>query len=179
MHHILPLSAALAAALLLGGCQPSEPEPTCRQSVRVSERHGQQVIQAVNGLYLRADFPISGCEARPYSKDPKARHFVRSGSLDYYWWKGALYDGREHAQLVRAGALTAQESILIQGGIGFHENEDDPARAFLKPRAWWYQPAIPHQHYPIDLLPNFGLDAPDIDKIYQAISQRLFQYTVE
>ncbi|MRD47238.1 hypothetical protein [Caenimonas koreensis] len=26
---------------------------------------------------------------------------------------------------------------------------------------WWYQPRIAHERYPIDLLPNFGLDAPD------------------
>jgi hypothetical protein len=139
--------------LSLAACKEHKPEPSCHETVKVIERNGQRVIQAVNGLYLRADFPIAGCASKPYSADPWARTLVNSGTYTFYWWRGRFYDGPEYAALAKSGAPIDKESTTIQGDIGFNDISLNPA--------WWYQPAIPHQHYPIDLLPNFGLDKPD------------------
>jgi hypothetical protein len=144
---------AIALLACLAACGQRPPEPTCQETVKVFERNGQRVIQAVNGLYLRADFPIASCESRPFSKDPHARHFVDGGSLNFWWWDGTLYDATELVAARRAGISIPPEAPLIQGGIGFNDSPTPPA--------WWYEPAIKHQRYPIDLLPNFGLDQPD------------------
>ena len=162
MRRVSWLWMAVAIAVL-PGCKKYKPEPTCQETLRVTERNGQRVLQAVNGLYLKEDFPVAACQSQPYSEDPYQRHFVAGGARQLVWMDHRLIHDDEYRALLEAGKWPPDIPYsLIAIGINFPTAEEIAQRQKVLPIPdWWYAPVIPHQRYPIDLLPNFGLDAPD------------------
>lgn len=153
---------AIVAVVLLAtltACKDYKPEPTCAETVSITLRNGQQVVQALNGIYLKKDFPLSACEAKPYSDDPKKRNFAVRGNEHLFWKDDRLIGPQEYGLLFKTGKwpTSTVPTIVIQ--ISFGDIEAAKTRAPVPD--WWYQPSIPHRRYPIDLLPNFGLDTPD------------------
>jgi hypothetical protein len=153
---------ALLACVALSACKEYKPGPTCAETVPITERNGHKVRQALNGVYLKADeIDMRACGSNPYSKDPWQSKFVLGIHQNYYWGKGRLM--RTKAELREVGLeqeldkLGQTQVSWIELNISF---EADP-RKFTPPPAWWYSPAMPHQRYPIDLLPNARLDQPD------------------
>lgn len=120
----------------------------------VTERNGHKVRQTLSGVYIKAD-EIWGmhCESNPPSNDPQKRHFIATLYSKYYWFDGRLI-----------GHADADFSKVPRGKVPFIELISNfqvgPRKSNLNP-GWWFRPAIPHQRYPIDMLPNFGLDQPD------------------
>jgi len=160
--HLLGCIGLLLAAAL-AACKPYKPEPPCRETLTITERNGQRVLQAVNGVYLKENFPVRNCVSKPYSDDPYKRNYVQSGSYSAAWYEGKLFDAEDQIPLRQAGKWPAGvKSIVNLVTISFPAAEDIAQTQKSSPVLdWWFQPAIPHQRYPIDLLPNFGLDVPD------------------
>lgn len=157
-----PKMGLCAALLMLGlvGCE-RPPEPSCRETVQVFERNGQQVLQAVNGIYLKKEFNISSCTWEKGRKEPDVRRFVAGGSDVFYWYENRLIEMQEYGGRVRGGNWSKNYQPQIQIYIGFGSNDSVSEENKNKP--WWFEPAIPHAMYPIDLLPNFGLKEPDLE----------------
>lgn len=175
------LMATGATALI--GCKEHKPQPTCRETLKVVERNGQRVLESLNGIYLKEDFPVGGCAGRPFSEDHYQHHYVARGSENLYWYNGKLYTNKEVMAAKTAGKWAEETQhpaaptyAFIDIGIAFAEAdapepEPDPD--------WWYSPALQHKLYPIDLLPNFRLKQPDpqagsgaikdLDGVYWAI----------
>lgn len=145
----------------LTGCNKHEPEPTCRETLKVTERNGQRVLQAVNGLYLREDFPVSDCESQSDSQNSHQRQFTSKGLTQLFWLNHRIINSHEYKELQKTGKLSSSGApyAVIEIGIGFGTTGTIMGNKL--PPAWWFKPAIPHHLYPIDLLPNFGLDMPD------------------
>ena len=182
-QNFLLLAVIATSSVALIGCKEHKPQPTCRQTLKVVERNGQRVLESLNGIYLKEDFPVGGCVGRPYSDDHYQHHYVQSGSEQLYWFNSKLYTGKEMMAAKAAGKWPEVPSgpgqmpyAIVEIGIGFWA-VDAPEP---KPSPdWWYRPAMPHKLYPIDLLPNFGLEKPspqanidpikDLDQVYWAI----------
>lgn len=144
----------LLACASLVACKEYKPGPSCAETALVTERNGHRVYQTLSDVYLKADeVDMRACGSKPYSEDPWQKKFVARIHQNYYWGKGRLI--RTDAELRDAGLKPAQ-APLIELHIEF-----EPDFKHKPPPTWWYAPAIPHQRYPIDLLPNFGLDQPD------------------
>lgn len=155
MH--LRLLIGLLSCMSLMACKEYKVQPSCSETVPVTERNGQKVRQTLDGLYLKAEeIDMSRCSSRPFSEDPRKANFVAGINQYYYWGSGRLM--RTNAELLEAGLVREQVS-RIELYINF--DGDRGSSQYTPPPAWWYLPAIPHQRYPIDLLPNFGLDQPD------------------
>lgn len=160
MSHMKYVVWILFVAATACACKDHTPEPTCRETVKVIEYKGHRVLQTINGLHLREDFPLSDCQSKPYSKDPFQSYFVSGGLQQYKWRDGRLFDGKEYRALLDAGKWPESTVYpVIELGIGF--KEIDTIQSNDQPRDWWFEPAIRHKQYPIDLLPNFGLDVPN------------------
>lgn len=152
MLGLKPLVGSLACASLLA-CNEYKPVPSCAETVLVTERNGHRVFQTLSGVYLKADeVAIGACGSKPYSEDPWQNKFVARTQQNYYWGKGRLMSYAER----RKAGLQPEQAPLVELYINF-----EPDSKYTPPPTWWYAPAIPHQRYPIDLLPNFGLDQPD------------------
>lgn len=146
--------ALLFACLAVAACKEHKIEPTCSESVLVTERNGHKVRQTLSGVYIKAD-QIWGmsCESNPYSDNPQRRHFISTLFSKYYWFNGRLI-GHADADFSKVDRRKAPFIELISN---FQVGPPKPNPI----SDWWFHPAIPHQRYPIDLLPNFGLDQPD------------------
>lgn len=143
----------------LASCQEHKPELTCRESVEVFERNGQQVLQATNGVYLKKNFNITSCADKSSGKEAGMKKLVAGGGYAFYWYEGRLASAREYSERKRKGDWPNEHKPRIEIYIRFGENQ--PMSEADKQKSWWWQPAIPHKLYPIDLLPNFGLDFAD------------------
>ncbi|MBF9266055.1 hypothetical protein [Paracidovorax cattleyae] len=157
---IYQLKMGLCTALLILGLVGCErlPEPSCRETVQVFERNEQQVLKAANGVYLRKDFNIAACERGAGAKENEPRRFVAGGGDVFYWYEDRLVGMREYGGRVRGGKWPKEYQPKIQIYIGFGGN--DSVGENNKNKLWWFENAIPHAMYPIDLLPNFGLKEP-------------------
>ncbi|MBF9264126.1 hypothetical protein [Paracidovorax cattleyae] len=155
------LKMGLCTALLMLGLVGCErpPEPSCRETVQVFELNGQQVLQAVNGVYLRKDFNVRGCSAETNSREGRVKRFVAWGADRFYWYEGRLVSVSEYSELVKKGLWPqeVQPDIYIMMKFGPNQPVNDADRE----KPWWFKPALPHKIYPIDLLPNFALEIPD------------------
>ncbi|GKT21584.1 hypothetical protein [Acidovorax sp. SUPP3334] len=151
--------AVILSLSALASCKEHKPEPICQETVQVFERNGQRVKQSVNGIYLKEDFPVSGCGRGGKGGTPGEEKYVRMGFNNFYWRENRLFTMKEYSELLREGKWPKEEVPMVKILIDF-ERQGIPAEKDL-PKDWWYQPAIPHKLYPIDLLPNFGLDVPD------------------
>ncbi|WP_208943523.1 hypothetical protein [Paracidovorax avenae] len=163
-HAMLPVSGpvvatcvALAAFALAGCKQP--PEPTCEETVQVFERNGQRAFQTVNGIYLKANLPFSGCGNKRENNGSGKNKYVRLIFESFYWHNNKLSDMKEYSQLLKRGEWPKDPPPLVKIIIDFDRQNASTKRDPGKD--WWYQPAIPHKLYPIDLLPNFALESPD------------------
>lgn len=181
LQHFL-LSAVMGVTALTG-CKEHKPQPRCSETLKVVERNGQRVLESLNGIYLKEDFPVGACAGRPYSDDHYQHHYVQSGLEHLYWFNSKLYTGNEMMTAKAAGqwpeepvSPAAPSYATVAIGIAFAEegapeSKPDPD--------WWYSPALPHKLYPIDLLPSFRLGKPDpqagidpikdLDQVYWAI----------
>ncbi|GKT21583.1 hypothetical protein [Acidovorax sp. SUPP3334] len=166
--------AVILSLSALASCKEHKPELTCRESVEVFERNGQQVLKATNGVYLKKDFNITSCSVEPGRKEPGAKTFVAGGSYAFYWYEGRLASGREYSERKRKGDWPDEHKPRIEIYIRFGENQSISEAD--KPKSWWWQPAIPHKIYPIDLLPNFGLDVADPEAGVGSIKSRPSPY---
>lgn len=156
MRHLRLLIGLLSCMSLLA-CKKHEIQPSCSETVPVIERNGYKVYETLDGLYLKAnEIGMSRCSSRPYSEAPWQANFVAGINQYYYWANGRLM--RTTAELLEAGLVREQVS-RIELYINFDRDRSSPQ--YTPPPGWWYAPTIPHQRYPIDLLPNFGLDRPD------------------
>lgn len=159
MRRAIEIVGVLVVLLALTACKKYKPEPSCQETVQVFEHNGQRVFQSLNGIYLKESFPIWACASKPDSKDPYQRKFVNAGRDNFYWREGKLFTTKEYAALLREGKWSKDYSPFVPIRIKFGTEEWDKK---IEPSIdWWFQPAIPHKLYPLDLLPNFGLDAPD------------------
>lgn len=159
-------------AVLLSSCKRPEPDDTrtCSETIKVTQRNGVDVVQTVSGLYLRAKVRGFGYGCG-YS--PEKRHLVDSGSFDMPWANGQFepeigpgYTPEQWNKLNRGEQATVMapwrlHGAFVQMGIGFRQmrtpEEIKKGDADMGFGEWWYEPAIPHKLYPLDLLPNFGL----------------------
>lgn len=179
---LLPM-VLVTSCMFLIGCKDHKPQPTCSETLKVVERNGQRVLESLNGIYLKEDFPVGGCAGQPFSEDHYQHHYVKSGLEHLYWYNGKLYTGNEMMAAKTAGkwpegplSPVNPSYAIVAIGIAFSEEgapepKPDPD--------WWYSPALQHKLYPIDLLPNFRLNQPDpkagigpikdLDGVYWAI----------
>lgn len=154
---VVATCVALAAFALAGCKQP--PEPTCEETVQVFERNGQRAFQTVNGIYLKANLPISGCGNKRENNGPGKNKYVSLIFESFYWHNNKLFDMKEYSRLLKKGEWPEDPPPLVKIIIDFDRQSASAKRDPSKD--WWYQPAIPHRLYPIDLLPNFSLENPD------------------
>lgn len=167
------LSSVLLASLLLNvGCQKQPPTPSCKDTLRTVVINGQRAFESTNGLHVKDGFPVFGCTSHPYSENPADNKYVQGGLEYLHWYQGKLYDAKDTALAEAEGRWpkttipSPYATIVIEIKFGHPQAHPD----------WWYSPAVPHALYPIDLLPNFGRDAPvddaaikplkDTDSIY-------------
>jgi hypothetical protein len=181
LQHFL-LSAVMGVTALTG-CKEHKPQPRCSETLKVVEHNGQRVLESLNGIYLKEDFPVGGCAGSPFSEDHYQHHYVQSGFEQLYWFNSKLYTGKEMMAAKAEGQWPEVPSgpgkmpyAIVEVGITFAEiGAPEP-----KPGPdWWYSPALPHKLYPIDLLPNFGLEKPNLqpniepiknlDQVYWAV----------
>lgn len=146
--------------LTLAGCK-RPPEPSCEETVQVFEHNGQRVFQTVNGIYLKGDSPISGCGDKRENNGPGKNKYVNRMFESFYWHDKKLIDMKEYSRLIKKGEWPNNPPPLVKIIINF-DNQNASAKRDPS-KEWWYQPAIPHQLYPIDLLPNFALEIPDAE----------------
>jgi hypothetical protein len=177
---IMCLAGVVISIFTLTSCKEYKPQPECRQTLKIIEHHGQRVLESINGIFLREDFPFDQCISHPYSEDPHKKYYVKSGLVQLYWRDGILYDGPQYAAVKKSGKWPEpppnsmiSPRAIIELSIGFAEMDAPKSPPFPD---WKYSPAIPHKLYPIDLLPNFGLDKPDPQAGIGPISPTSFAY---
>lgn len=150
-----PFVLLLFGAVLSIFNKPRPPGPSCAQTLLKTERQGVMVYQTMSGLYVKVDEigRISSCGSKPYSEDPYKHTFVSGAHLIYYWGNGKFLDGEELKKERQKGSTLPWIQLYLTFRAERPKYEEEPE--------WWFTPAIPHQRYPIDLLPNLGLDQPD------------------
>jgi hypothetical protein len=162
------------AAALLSSCKRPEPAipdtVPCSETIKVTQRHGVDVVQTVSGLYLKAKVRGFGYDC---GRTPETRHLVDSGSFDMPWANGQFepeigpgYTKAQWGKLNRGEQASIMapwrlHGAFVQMGISFKAmrtpEEIKKCDADMGFGDWWYDPAIPHKLYPLDLLPNWGL----------------------
>ncbi len=155
MKNALLSSTLLATLFLTAGCQKDTPAPSCKQTLETTVVKGQNALESINGLQLKDTFPVFECTSRPYSENPADNKYVARGLEYLHWYQGELYDNKTTAPARAEGYAT----IVIEIQFGARQARPD----------WWYSPALPHTLYPIDLLPNFGREAPVTDAAIQPL----------
>jgi hypothetical protein len=134
-------------APLLSSCKRSEPidERPCSETVKITKRHGVDVVQSVNGLYLRASI------AKDWScgRDPATRHLIERSRF-MFWW----YEGKLHTYALNSQAPAVNLPVIVFSD----EPTRQRSRESIGYQDWWYTPSIPHKRYPLNLLPNMGVE---------------------
>lgn len=138
---------AVLTLALLSGCKRPEPEDTrpCAATVKITQRNGVDVVQTDSGLYLRASI----AKGWYCGSTPDSRHLITRGTGRFFWFEGKLlpYSVNENSAMISLPTIAwgdANTQAKIKESIGYKD--------------WWYQPAIPHKLYPLDLLPNWAVD---------------------
>lgn len=131
---------------LLSSCKRSEPidERPCSETVKITKRNGVDVVQAVNGLYLRASI------AKDWScgRDPETRHLIERSHFMFWWYEGKLH----------TYALNNKAPAVNLPVIAFSDEQSrQQSRRSIGYQDWWHTPSIPHKLYPLDLLPNWAV----------------------
>ncbi len=138
---------------LLFGCSPRRDDISCEDAVPVSERNGHKVRKTLNGLFLKHEFGMSDCANATDKKELQKSKLVTSVFSEFYWKNGALISYQD----VRASELKKYlDAPFIKIRIKFPLKKTSTHHP-----KWWHEPSIPHEIYPINLLPNYGLEQPD------------------
>lgn len=161
MRHRVNWLFMVVAIAAIPGCKKHKPEPTCRETLKVTERNGQRVLQAVNGLYLREDFPVSGCKSQSDSEDPYQRQFVDGGLVQLFWLNHKIINGHEHKALQRAGKFSDSDTpyAIVEIEIYFPQPKELNITN-LRSKDWQFRASTSHLRYPIDLLPYYFTKTP-------------------
>jgi hypothetical protein len=177
---IYSTAIAVLFAVTLSSCKRPEPAipdtVPCIETIKVTQRNGVDVVQTISGLYLKAKVP--GIDYL-CGRSPETRHLVDHASFDMPWANGQFapvigpgYTKEQWSKLKRSEQAAVMEpwhkhGAYVQMGIGFGndklaQEQVQKDKAEGRYQDWWYEPAIPHKLYPIDLLPNWAVkDGPD------------------
>ena len=160
---------ALLAVLSLLGCKPKvEDLRTCAERLQVTTRNGVKVVKTASGLYLKLNGASWGCGTTPVTE-----HLVEGGDAGLVWNHGEFMPAvpKPFTQEQWDKLDGPVRAVLLQpwreGGANVHlyfRFDYDPPRSQQEKdkrmghQDYWYSPSIPHKLYPLDLLPNFGID---------------------
>ncbi len=125
------------------------------------------MVQAVNGIYLRENFPVSGCGSRRMSTDPRMRNWVTAGAIQMWWWRGQLYGADQLLSAQEMGLAVPIDAPVIRARIEFHEGSGSDV-------------VVSDNGKPIGAridIPSTAL--PDSDQIRDAVALKLAAYTVD
>jgi hypothetical protein len=155
---------SLICLLILSACKKYDPSAfenqPCEKRVTETKRNGIDVVQTIDGVYMRADI----ARGWPCGSTPETLRLATGGGggKGFYWYQGKPYKlpfgGEPEVPYIHIGLLVVGVGPKARESA---ENvaEHDKRTGFQE---WWLTPRIPHKLYPIDLLPNWGRrDGPD------------------
>lgn len=134
-------------AVMTAGCRPAEPPPRECPQPPVVDGHVRVQLEET-GTRVRIPVPVGPVD---FTADcSRSRGF----ELAFYWYQGRLF----HEATYR---------------FKFPEDQVTRVRLYVRPllpnrknplptiEAWRFEPALPHERYPLDLYPRFHWSAPD------------------
>ena len=165
------LAVSMLAALSLLGCKPKvEDLRTCAERLQVTTRNGVKVVKTASGLYLKINQPYVSYQC---GTTPETEKLVYGGSIYLTWNHGEFMPAvpKPFTQEQWEKLEGAVRGVLLkpwrEGGADvrmYLRFDDAPPRSqqekdkLFDYKDYWYSPSIPHKLYPLDLLPNFGID---------------------
>lgn len=178
LFNLLRICSALLSLLLLGSCgktyDPNAPENRpCLEQLKVFDVKGQKAWKTIGGQYIRVGSMGPNCG----KLDDKAKinEYVTGGIGGYEWLIGeGRFWNEGVAKLPKTNEGFPDMSKIDHVKLYFTFSSSPP-RKYEPVPDWWYETALPHKLYPIDLLPNWGLDKPGgkrvggIDSHYWAV----------
>jgi hypothetical protein len=158
MRKLKPLIIVLMSLLATLACKKYDPSAfenqPCEKRVTETKRNGIDVIQTIDGVYMRAEI----ARGWPCGSTPETLRLATGGGGGYgfYWYQGKPYKlpfgGEPEVPYIHIGLLAV--------GVGPKARESAESAEAQDKRTgfqeWWLTPRIPHKLYPIDLLPNWG-----------------------